>query len=85
MSRNSYRRACDKGLYPQEPCECESLMHGSVVAVGWETTPPTTPGRRVHELSLFEASYQYPAALRQSPLNVLTMFLEVFGGVSQDP
>src|SRR3990170_4820961 len=37
-------RARDKGLYPQEPCEVESLMHGFVVAVGWETAPPTTPG-----------------------------------------
>lgn len=25
------------------PCECESLMHGSVAAVGWEITPPTAP------------------------------------------
>lgn len=40
----SRRGADDNSPYTQEPCEVESLMHGSVVAVGWETTPPTTSG-----------------------------------------
>ena len=44
---NGKVRCCgtdDSSPYAQEPCEVESLMHGSVLAVGWETTPPTTPG-----------------------------------------
>ena len=44
--RFSRRGAGDNSPYTQEPCEVESLMHGSVVAVGWETTPPTTPSPR---------------------------------------
>jgi len=43
--RFSRRGAGDNSPYAQEPCEVESLMHGSVVAVGWETTPPTTTGQ----------------------------------------
>ena len=51
---NGKVRCCgtdDSSPYAQEPCEVESLMHGSVAAVGWETTPPTATSRGPHRRS----------------------------------
>ena len=37
--------ADDNSPYSQEPCECESLTHGSVVGAGSVMTPPTITGQ----------------------------------------
>jgi len=47
--RFSRRGAGDNSSYTQEPCEVESLMHGSVAEVRRETASPTAPRRDLFE------------------------------------
>jgi len=41
MTRHTENSINDKDPRDEEPCKIERLTHGSGVAVGWVTTPPT--------------------------------------------